>query len=104
MDWQRNFVFDCLAGRAGLETPVSVADSETALMPAMTTHLLPVTKRPTGDARATPASIIQPFPLRLAYPRRSFIPTSLLYRRSAITRFWHGLGDRNPSHAFSVQS
>ena len=62
MDWQRNFVFDCLAGRAGLEAPISV-DSETALMPVVMTHLLPPTKRPAGGPRATPAPTIRPFPV-----------------------------------------
>jgi hypothetical protein len=62
MDWQRNFVFDCLAGRAGLEAPISV-DSETALMPVVMTHLLPSTKRPAGASRATPAPTIRPFPV-----------------------------------------
>jgi hypothetical protein len=62
MDWQRNFVFDCLAGRAGLEAPISL-DSETALMPVVMTHLLPLTKRPAGDSGATPAPTIRLFPV-----------------------------------------
>ena len=52
MDWQRNFVFDCLAGRAGLEAPGSVADIEPVLLPAITTtYLLPITKRPPEASR-----------------------------------------------------
>ena len=70
MDWQRNFVFDCLAGRAGLEAPISV-DSETALMPVVMTHL-PPRHRPFDHFR-----------FRLAYPWRLIIPTSLLHRRAA---------------------
>jgi hypothetical protein len=63
MDWQRNFMFDCLAGRAGLETPISVLDSETALMPIVMTHLLPFTKHPAGGSLATLPATIRPFPV-----------------------------------------
>ena len=80
MDWQRNFVFDCLAGRAGLETAVSTADSETELVPAMTTYLLPF---PTGAFRATLTSTLRQLPIPVGLSSevvRSFTPTSLFHR------------------------
>jgi hypothetical protein len=52
-----------LSWQAGLEAQGSVADTETMLMPAITTHFLPFTKRTIGDSRATLAPITRPFPL-----------------------------------------
>jgi hypothetical protein len=69
MDWQRNFVFDCLAGRAGLEAPISVADTEPGLPPAMMTHLLLSTKRQTEAFAAPQHPRFDHFRIRLIYPQ-----------------------------------
>src|SRR4051794_5067443 len=99
MDWQRNCVFDCLAGRAGLETPISL-DSETALLPVVMTHLLPLTKLPVGDSRATPAPTIRLFPVPVGLSLEIFIPTKLMHGWGGIAGFWHGFPARNHASPF----